>query len=101
MENPTGVGVMGTPGLGPYLVFQIAIVGTRVEQARFQCHNCGVTVACGSALTELVKNKSLDDCCQITEKVLCNALDGVPQDKMHVPTFVLGALKLAIGDVSK
>ena len=100
LENPSGVGVAGTPGQGPYLVFQIAIDDSVVKQARFQCHNCGVTVACGSMLSELVKNKSLDQCNQITSQNLSDALEGVPPDKMHMLSFVLDALKLAISDAA-
>ncbi len=98
LEHPSGVGLSGTPGQGPYFVFQIVSDGTHVEQASFQCHNCGVTVACGSMLTELVTNKTLQDCRQITAKDLTDALDGVPPDKMHMVSFVLDALKIALSE---
>ncbi len=96
LENPSGVGLSGCPGEGPFMVIQIVCVDQIVIDAAFQSHNCGVTVACGSVLTTMILNKSLGQCCQITAKDISEALDGVPLDKMHVPEFAVSALQQAI-----
>ncbi len=98
LENPSAVGLSGTPGQGPYFVFQFNHDGQYIREAKFQCHNCGVTVACGSMLTELVEHKTLSACRQITQAQLADALGGVPPDKMHMLTFTLEALKNAISE---
>ncbi len=99
LEHPTGVGVSGVPGQGPYFVIQIKSADRVVTQARFQCHNCGVTVASGSVLTTLVQGKSFEDCLRIDHATLIEALDGVPPDKSHVLEFVLCALRSALSEL--
>lgn len=101
LQHPSGTGLSGTPGQGPYFLLQIISDRTHIQNASFQCHNCGVTVACGSMLTELIKQKSLQECNEITPQQLSDALDGVPPDKMHMVTFVIEALRLALGEASK
>ena len=93
LANPSGTGVSGAPGQGPYCVVQVRCTDNVVNEAWFQSHNCGVTVASGSVLTEMVKGLSLEECRSITAEQLSDELDGVPPDKLHVPEFVLAALQ--------
>ncbi len=92
LEHPTGVGVAGRPGEGPFMVFQIICSDGIVTAAAFQSHTCGVTIACGSILTTLVLNRTLAECKQITAARIADALDGVPVDKLHVAEFALRAM---------
>src|SRR5690606_25754281 len=83
LDQPSGVGVSGVPGQGPYFVLHLVSQRGLVTEARFQCHNCGVTVACGSVLTELLLGKTLDECLQIDTARIATELDGIPVDKAH------------------
>ena len=98
LTNSTATGISGCPGRGPFVIFQIECTDGYILKARFQSHLCGVTVACGSILTELVENRTFDQCESITCNDLAKSLDGIPPDKLHVPVFVLGALKQAISE---
>ena len=101
LDEPSGTGVSGVPGRGPYLVFQIELRDGVVTEAAFQCHNCGVTVACGSMLTEMVESKSVAECRTISSGDLAQALDGLPVDKQHVAEFALQALAMALDEASR
>ena len=101
LPRADGVGVSGTPGAGPYFVFQIMCRDGLVVAAAFQSHTCGVTVASGSVLTTLVLNKSLRECQLITAQDIAAALDGVPPDKVHIPEFALRAMQHAIVEAIK
>ncbi|MBL8820636.1 MAG: iron-sulfur cluster assembly scaffold protein [Planctomyces sp.] len=100
LENPSGVGVVGVPGEGPFLVFQIACTGGIIAAAAFQCHNCGVMVASGSVLTTMTIGKTLQECRLISADDIILQLDGVPPDKLHGPRFALEAMRLAIQNSS-
>lgn len=100
LDHPTGVGVSGVPGKGPFIVIQITSEESCVVDARFQCHNCGVTVACGSVLTSIVQGRSFDECLKLDSQALSNALDGIPPDKAHVLEFALCALKGALEEAA-
>ena len=98
LKNPSGTGVSGAPGRGPFLVFQVRCENGIVTEAWFQSHNCGVTVAGGSVLTELVEGKTPEQCRAVNADTLTDSLDGVPPDKRHVPEFAVAAMKMAIDE---
>src|SRR5262245_21911252 len=96
LESPDRVGVGGTPGHGPYLILMLRVSGDRVTDAKCDSHGCGVTIAAGSMLTEMVIDRSLDACRTITVEELTRALGGVPSDKAHGPALAVAALRNAI-----
>ena len=100
MDNATGTGVTGVPGSGPFFVFQIRTVDGRVTDTRFQSHTCGVTVASGSVLTELVIGRSMDECRELSVEYLTSALGGVPSDKLHVPETAIKTLYQALTEAA-
>ncbi len=97
MESPDRVGVAGTPGQGPFMILMLRVQNDRVIKAKCETHGCGVTIAAGSMLTELIANCSLDDCRTITAERLTQALGGVPSDKAHSPALAVAALRNALG----
>jgi nitrogen fixation protein NifU and related proteins len=100
MEAPDRVGVGGTPGCGPYLILMLRIQDDRVREATCETHGCGVTIASGSMLTEMVVNRSLHGCRQISTEELTEALGGVPSDKAHGPALAVAALRNALQEVN-
>ena len=59
---------------------------------------CGVTLACGSALTELVRGKSIQDALKIAPHGLMDDLGGLPKDGIHCAILSVGTLHKAIAD---
>jgi nitrogen fixation protein NifU and related proteins len=98
MDDPDVVGLAGTPGNGPYVVLYLRLDGDSIVESRFQTHGCGVSVACGSILTELIANRALSECLRLTEETLIEALGGVPPTKLHCPALAIAALKDALRD---
>jgi NifU-like protein involved in Fe-S cluster formation len=96
LEDADAVGVAGLPGQGRYLVLYLKVCAGRVSGAAFDCHGCGVTIACGSVLTELVVGRPIDECRWLTSTSLIEALDGIPADKQDRAGFVLLALTNAL-----
>src|SRR5262245_17110822 len=96
METPDRIGIAGTPGNGPYLILMLRVQGNRVTDAACQTHGCGVTIASGSMLTEMITNCSLDACREISTEDLTKALGGVPSDKAHGPVLAVAALRQAL-----
>ena len=96
LDVESGIGISGTPGSGPFFLIRILVRDGVVVDARFDCHNCGVTVASGSALTTLVRGLSVEKARNLTADDLEAALDGVPVDKKHVPVVAINTLRQAI-----
>jgi nitrogen fixation NifU-like protein len=98
IANPDLVGLAGVPGNGPYLALYIRLDKTSIVESGFQTHGCGVSIACGSMLTELITHQSVTECHELTPERLSEALDGIPATKLHCPVLAIAALKDALKD---
>jgi nitrogen fixation NifU-like protein len=90
------VGRGSLDGHPPFVVLYLRIDGDRVARATFEAEGCGVTIACASMLTELVRGTDLAECRQITPHDLSVALDGIPSGKEYCADVTIAALQDAL-----
>ena len=106
-ENPRNVGeIIDADGIGTYMSdfcgditkFWIKIENNRIVDVKYRTQGCAAAIACGSILSELAKNKTVDEVLEITKDDIVSALNGLPEQKIHCSVLADDALKQAIGD---
>ena len=98
MENPSGVGTVGNAKCGDIMRIYIKVEDNVITDVKFKTFGCGAAIATSSKATELVKGKTLDEALTITNKMVMDALGGLPPVKVHCSVLAEEALHAAIQD---
>ena len=98
IEDADGVGEVGNPVCGDMMTFYIKVKDDRIEDIKFQTFGCGAAIAVSSMVSEMAKGKSVGEAAKITNKMVAEALEGLPKQKLHCSNLGADALQKAIQD---
>ncbi|MGI6778111.1 MAG: iron-sulfur cluster assembly scaffold protein [Acetivibrionales bacterium] len=101
MTDADAQGSFGDPSCGDFLTVYIKVKHNRIEEISYLVFGCCASIATSSMASVLAKGKSLDDALKITEADIVEALDGLPENKMHCSNLGVSALRNAINNYIK
>ena len=106
IKKPSGVGVVGNPNCGDIMKIYIKVKkhkgrGEVIDDIKFETLGCASAIATSSMITDLAKNKTIEDAMKITRQDVADALDGLPPLKIHCSNLADEGLHKAIDDYLK
>ena len=90
------VGVVGNPICGDQMKMYIKVKDDKIEDIRWKTYGCASAIASTSALSELAKEKTLDEALKISAKDIDDYLGNLPKHKFHCSVLGHQALAEAI-----
>ena len=98
IEDADGVGEVGNAKCGDIMKIFLKIDDGIVTDAKFSTFGCGSAIASSSMATEMIKGKPVADAMQLTNQAVAEALDGLPDYKMHCSVLAEEAIQAALED---
>ena len=100
IEDPDGVGDVGNPVCGDLMRITIKVDDDTetITDVKFKTFGCGAAIASSSAVTELIKGKTLREALAVSNKTVVEMLGGLPPVKMHCSVLAEQGIAAAIKD---
>lgn len=98
LEDANGIGEVGNAKCGDIMKIYLKIEDDIIKDIKFKTFGCGAAIATSSMATEMVKGKPVKEALMLTNKAVAEALDGLPDIKIHCSVLAEEAIKSAIED---
>jgi nitrogen fixation NifU-like protein len=99
IRNPDGFAKIKGP-CGDTMQISFKVKDGRLSKIKFKTDGCASSIAAGSMGTELAQGKKIEEAAEISQQMILEALDGLPEESAHCTLLVSNTLKEAVKDYS-
>lgn len=96
MPNADVVAEKTNPVCGDRLRLYLRFQESVIVEAQFQAYGCAPTLACGSALVEMISGMTQVEASRLTRHDIVHALGGLPARKTHAAALTIETLRSAL-----
>ena len=96
VTNPDAAAQLENPACGDVLKLTLRIKDDLVADIRFLAKGCVPAIACGSALTELVRGRTVAEVRTLKRQELVRAVGGLPEASSHASHLAMDTLAKAL-----
>jgi nitrogen fixation protein NifU and related proteins len=96
VEGADAVAEVENPACGDVLRLSLKTDAGRITEIRFKAKGCVPSMACASALTQLVAGQTVDETRSLNREALIAAVGGLPQASTHAAQLALDTLAEAL-----
>lgn len=88
------------PVCGDVLHITLKLSAGKILRMRFKAKGCVASIACASALTELVEGKTIDEARKLRKEDIVTAVGGLPPASNHAAQLALDALSSGLRHIA-
>jgi nitrogen fixation NifU-like protein len=96
VSDPDASVQIENPACGDILKLTLKVTDGRIKEIRFRAKGCVPAMACGSMLTELVQDATVDQARKLRREDLVRAIGGLPEASSHASHLAIDALAAAL-----
>ncbi len=96
IESPDASAQIENPACGDVLKLTLKIEANRIADIRFRAKGCVPSMACGSAITELVKGRTMQEARQLSREDVVRKVGGLPAASRHASQLAIETLNEAL-----
>jgi len=96
VEYPDSSAQLENPACGDVLKLTAKLAGKQIANIRFRAKGCVPSMACASAITELVKGKTVQEARQVSREDLVRKVGGLPEASTHASHLAMDTLALLL-----
>ncbi len=101
IEDANGIGEVGNARCGDIMKMYLKVEDGIIRDVKFETFGCGSAIASSSMATEMIKGQPVSEAMKLTNKAVAEALDGLPDYKMHCSVLAEEAIRSALEDYRK
>jgi len=106
IKNADAIGQVGNPSCGDVMKIYLKIDNNKkgekiIKDIKFETLGCAAAISVSSALTDMVKGKTIKQALKITKDQIVKNLGGLPPVKVHCSMLGVEALHQAIEKYNK
>jgi len=95
IRKPDGFAKIKGP-CGDTMQISFKVKDHKISKIRFMTDGCASSIASGSMATELAKGKKIEEAVNISQQMILDALDVLPEESVHCALLASNTLKEAI-----
>src|SRR5271154_4455178 len=99
VSNPDASVQLENPACGDILKLTMKVANGLILEIGFLAKGCVPAMACGSALTELVKGRTVAAASQLRREELVQSVGGLPEASTHASHLAMDALAAALNQI--
>jgi nitrogen fixation protein NifU and related proteins len=96
LQAPDVIAETQNPACGDIMRLALKLSDQKIEEVRYKTRGCVASIACGSALTEMIAGKSLQQAEVVTREALLAKIGGLQTESMHASHLAIDCLKAAL-----
>lgn len=101
VENPDARVRVENPACGDILQLTAKVAGGRLAEVCFRAKGCVPAMACASALTELIKGKTLEEVRKVRPEQVLEEVGGVPEASGHAAQLAIDAVRALLKSLGR